>query len=116
MRLIKSSLAGPVLAAILAMMPAAAFANGGGGGRSGGEAIYFVSGHDHQYLYISGHSWKLGFEETALFVPGQLLNAGHPNYIVLDTDSGDAEWHTLSQIWISENELFDHLVLKFPKE
>jgi hypothetical protein len=38
MKLIKSSLGGPVLAAILAMMPAAAFAHGGegGGGHGGG--------------------------------------------------------------------------------
>jgi hypothetical protein len=77
---------------------------------------YFVSGHEHQFPYISGHRWKLGFEETALFVPGQLLKADYPNYIVLDTDSGNAEWHTSSQMWIPENELFDHLVLKFPKE
>jgi hypothetical protein len=37
MRLIKSSLAGLVLAGILAMMPAAAFAHGGGGGGGGGH-------------------------------------------------------------------------------
>jgi hypothetical protein len=36
MRLIKSSLAGLVLAGILAVMPAAAFAHGGGGGHGGG--------------------------------------------------------------------------------
>ena len=35
MRLIKGSLAGLVLAGILAMMPAAAFAYGGGGGGHG---------------------------------------------------------------------------------
>ena len=37
MRFIKSSLAGLVLAGILAMMPAAAFAHGGGGGGGGGH-------------------------------------------------------------------------------
>jgi hypothetical protein len=37
MRLIKGSLAGPVLAGILAVMPAAAFAHGGGGGGGGGH-------------------------------------------------------------------------------
>src|SRR6266436_9346847 len=36
MRLIKGSFAGLVLAGILAMMPAAAFAHGGGGGGGGG--------------------------------------------------------------------------------
>ena len=36
MRLIKGSLAGLVLAGILAMMPAAAFAHGGGGHSFGG--------------------------------------------------------------------------------
>jgi hypothetical protein len=36
MRLIKSSLAGLVLAGILAVMPVAAFAHGGGGGHGGG--------------------------------------------------------------------------------
>jgi hypothetical protein len=36
MRLIKGSLSGPVLAGILAVMPAAAFAHGGGGGGGGG--------------------------------------------------------------------------------
>ena len=37
MRLMKSSLAGLVLAGILTMMPAAAFAHGGGGGGGGGH-------------------------------------------------------------------------------
>jgi Putative peptidoglycan binding domain len=37
MKLIKGSLAGPVLAGILAMMPAAVFAHGGGGGGGGGH-------------------------------------------------------------------------------
>jgi Icc-related predicted phosphoesterase len=77
---------------------------------------YFVSGHDHQYPYFSGNSWRERIEDTILLVPGQLLNSVHPNYIVLDSNSGDAEWHTSSQTWVSENELFDHLVLKFPKE
>jgi predicted MPP superfamily phosphohydrolase len=76
---------------------------------------YFVSGHEHQFPYYSGKSWRQRFEDTTLLIPGQLLNAAYLNYIVLDTHSGDAEWHTSSQTWISENELFDHLVLKFPK-
>ena len=50
MRLIKGSLAGLVLAGILAMMPAAAFAHGGGGGvgghlfGSGGRVSLLTSG------------------------------------------------------------------------
>src|ERR1700719_5249872 len=46
MRLVKGSFAGPVLAGILAMMPAAALAQGGGGqgGRGGGHA-FLGGGH-----------------------------------------------------------------------
>jgi hypothetical protein len=46
MRLVKGSFAGPVLAGILAMMPAAAFAQvGGGQGGRGGEHAIVVGGH-----------------------------------------------------------------------
>ena len=43
MRLIKGSLAGPVLAGILAVMPAAAFAHGGGGGGHGDSDYHQVT-------------------------------------------------------------------------
>ena len=46
MRLIKGSFSGLVLAGILAMMPAAAFARGGGGqGGRGGEHVFVGGGH-----------------------------------------------------------------------
>jgi hypothetical protein len=37
-----------------------------------------------------------------------------PNHIVLNTESAQASWETLSQEWISEDGLYDHLVLKLP--
>jgi hypothetical protein len=56
MRLVKGSLAGLVLAGILAMMPAAAFARGGGGqGGRGGEHAFVGGGH------ASGGFAGLGF-------------------------------------------------------
>ena len=48
-----------------------------------------------------------------VLVPGQLLSAPFPNHIVLNTESGEAGWETFSQEWISEDGLYDHLVLKF---
>jgi hypothetical protein len=59
MRLIKGSFAGLVLAGILAMMPALAFAHGGGGG--GGHA--FVGG-GHAFGGFSGRGFSPGFSGT----------------------------------------------------
>jgi hypothetical protein len=47
-----------------------------------------------------------------VFVPGQLFRAPFPNHVVLDTASGRASWQTSSQVWIPEDGLHDHLVLK----
>jgi hypothetical protein len=57
---------------------------------------------------------KLG--EPRLLVPGQLLSMPIPNYIKLDTESGELSWHTASATWIPENGLYDHLVLKLDKD
>jgi hypothetical protein len=51
-----------------------------------------------------------------LLVPGQLLSAPIPNYIKLDSESGQLSWHTTSEKWIPEHGLYDHLVLKFGKD
>ena len=42
------------------------------------------------------------------------LSAPFPNHIVLNRESGQASWETSSQEWISEDGLYDHLVLNFP--
>ena len=41
--------------------------------------------------------------------------APFPNYIKLDTESGELSWHTASDTWIPEDGLYDHLVLKLAK-
>ena len=55
---------------------------------------YFVSGHDHQFPYVSGQSWRQKVGEVCVLVPGQLLSAPYPNYINLNTLSGESSWHT----------------------
>jgi hypothetical protein len=77
---------------------------------------YFVSGHDHAFPYESGQSWNQKLGESRLLVPGQLLSASIPNYIRLDSESGELSWHTASETWIPENGLYDHLLLKVAKE
>src|SRR5260370_16990150 len=57
MRLIKGSLAGPVLAGILAVMPAAAFAHGGGGGGGGGGHGFGGGGGGHAFVGGGGHGF-----------------------------------------------------------
>jgi len=47
-----------------------------------------------------------------LLVPGQLLGAPFPNYIKLDTESGELTLHTTSETWIPEDGLYDHLALE----
>ena len=54
--------------------------------------------------------------EVCLLVPGQLLSAPFPNYIKLDTESGELSWHTASDTWIPEEGLYDYLVLKLAKD
>lgn len=76
----------------------------------------FVSGHDHAFPYMSGQSWNQKRGETRLLVPGQLLTAPIPNFILLEAKSGKVFWHTASQSWILEDGLHDHLVLKVKKD
>ena len=73
---------------------------------------YFISGHSHQFPYFAGSSWRQRIDGANVLVPGQLLRARFPNHIVLDTESGDVSWETASREWISEEGLYDHLVLK----
>jgi hypothetical protein len=77
---------------------------------------YSVSGHDHAFPYMTGQSWNQKLAESRLLVPGQLLCAPVPNYIGLDTESGELSWHTASETWIPEDGLYDHLVLKLAKD
>jgi hypothetical protein len=77
---------------------------------------YFVSGHDHAFPYPYGQTWKNTLDEACVLVPGRLLRAPFPNHITLDTEAGELSWQTSSEKWISEDRLFDHLVLKFDKD
>jgi hypothetical protein len=77
---------------------------------------YFASGHSHQFPYFPGSSWRQIVNGVNVLVPGQLLSAPFPNHIVLNTESNQAIWETSSREWISEDEAYDHLVLKFPRE
>jgi predicted MPP superfamily phosphohydrolase len=74
---------------------------------------YFVSGHDHAFPYTTGQSWNQKLGKVFVLVPGQLLSAAIPNYITMDTETGELSWHTASDMWIPEDGLYDHLVLKF---
>src|SRR6202011_61007 len=100
MRLIKGSLAGLVLAGILAMMPAAAFAHGGeGGGRVGGHGggggghgfgggggghgfgrggggHAFVGGGGHAFGGFTGRGFNPGFSGTRGFSTGRFSGRG----------------------------------------
>ena len=70
MRLVKGSFAGLVLAGILAMMPAAAFARGGGGqGGRGGEHAFFGGGH--AFGGFTGRGFSPGFSGTRGFPAGR---------------------------------------------
>jgi predicted phosphodiesterase len=70
---------------------------------------YFISGHSHQFPYLAERSWTHVIKGVHLLVPGQLLAAPFPNYIVLDTNSGQVRWETSSKEWIPED-----LFSKFP--
>jgi hypothetical protein len=76
---------------------------------------YFVSGHEHAFPYMSGQSWNQAVNGVRVLIPGQLLRASVPNYILLNPEQGEASWHTSSETWIPEDGLFDHLVLDLPK-
>jgi hypothetical protein len=76
----------------------------------------FVSGHNHSFPYTSGQSWNQKLADSRLLVPGQLLSAPIPNYIKLDSESGELSWHAASDTWIPEDGLYDHLVLKVAKD
>ena len=70
MRLVKGSLAGLVLAGILAMMPAAAFARGGGGqGGRGGEHAFSSGGHASGGF--TGRGFSPGFSGTRGYPAGR---------------------------------------------
>jgi predicted MPP superfamily phosphohydrolase len=77
---------------------------------------YFVSGHDHAFPYTSGQSWNQKLGKVSVLVPGQLLRAPFPNHIKLDAESGELSWHSVSDTWIPEDGLYDHLVLKVAKD
>src|SRR6516164_108688 len=64
---------------------------------------WFISGHSHQFPYLAGRSWTHVIKGVHLLVPGQLLAAPFPNHIVLDMNSGQARWETLSKEWIPED-------------
>src|SRR5580700_5959215 len=71
---------------------------------------YFVSGHDHQFPYVLGQSWRQKVGEVCVLVPGQLLSAANPNYINLDIQSGENSWHTDRETRMSEDKRLDHLL------
>jgi hypothetical protein len=76
---------------------------------------YFVCGHDHEFPYVSGQSWRQNVGEVCVLVPGQLLSAPYPNYIHLNTVSKESSWHTDRETGMPEDERLDHLLLKFSR-
>jgi hypothetical protein len=76
---------------------------------------YFVSGHSHEFPYFPDRDLGI-VNGVNVLVPGQLLSAPFPNHIVLNTESKEATWETSSREWIPEDGLYDHLVVKFPRE
>jgi hypothetical protein len=84
MRLIKRSLAGPVLAGILAVMPAAAFAHGGGGagggghgfGGGGGGHAFGGGGGGHAFGGFTRRGFSPGFSGTRGFSTGRFSDRG----------------------------------------
>src|ERR1700730_8920496 len=56
---------------------------------------YFVSGHDHAFPYKFG--WNCTLSGVRLLVPGQLLRASIPNYILLNPEQGEASWQISSE-------------------
>ena len=85
MRLFKGSLAGLVMAGILAIMPAAAFAHGGGGhgGGGGGQGFgggggghAFGGGGGHAFSGFTGRGFSPGFSATRGFSTGRFSGRG----------------------------------------
>src|ERR1700694_913748 len=90
MRLVKGSLAGLVMAGILAMMPAAAFAHGGGGGGGGGHGggggghgfgrggggHAVGGGGGHAFGGFTGCGFSPGFSGTRGFSTGRFSGRG----------------------------------------
>jgi Icc-related predicted phosphoesterase len=76
---------------------------------------YILCGHSHQFPYFAGRSWSMKIGNATVLIPGQVLSAGYPNHVVLDTKTRDAGWRTSHETWVAEDGLFDHLVLKMPK-
>jgi hypothetical protein len=74
--------------------------------------------HDRASVY----EWFLDLGEHRniirgeVLVPGQLLGAPLPNYIELDTESGELSWRTISETSIPEDRLFDYLIVKVAKD
>ena len=74
MKLIKCLLTGPVLAGILAMTPAAAFAHGGGHGGGGGG--HGGGGGGHAFGGSTGHGFSHGFSGTRGDSTGRFAGRG----------------------------------------
>ena len=77
---------------------------------------YFLSGHIHQFPISPGSGWRQIVNGVNVQVLGQLLSGPFPNHIVLNTVSKETGWETSSREWIPEDGLYEHLVVKFPRE
>jgi hypothetical protein len=93
MRLIKCSLAGLVLAGILAMVPASAFAHGGGGGHFTGGGARFAGTH---FTARPGNFFRRNFHNrnggVVIFDP-----LGHGSNYDLPTDDTVYQWQVAPQ-------------------
>ena len=84
MRSVKGSLAGLVMAGILAIIPAAAFAHGGGGGGGvggqgfggGGAGHAFGGGGGHAFSGFTGRGFSPGFRGMRVFSSGRFSGRG----------------------------------------
>jgi hypothetical protein len=82
MKIVKASLAGLVLAGVLTIMPAAAFAHGGGGGGGhgggfgGGGGGHGFSGGGHASGGFGGRGFGHGFSATRGFFAGRFSDTG----------------------------------------
>ena len=80
MKSTKGSVAGLVLAGVIALMPAAAFAHGGGGGGGGGHGFGGGGGHGfsggHAFGGFAGRGFSPGFSGTRGFSMGRFADRG----------------------------------------
>ena len=76
MRSIKGSLAGLILTGILAIVPAAAFAQGGGGGGHGFGGGYASNGGGHAFSGFTGRGFSPGFRGMRVFSSGRFFGRG----------------------------------------